>query len=126
MSRTVTATWLSAGEAIGSTVALHDATAPPRARSHVPQVEPITEDTSPVRDQLVGQPQGGTQPLETALLTLRPVQLHHRPKLRSQEPRRREQVERPRQPSQRPRQKRQGSHSAQMLAYRRVNLQLVE
>src|ERR1700731_1200350 len=92
--RPVTATWLSAGKAMTPTLALDDAPAPPRPKAHVPQVQLIAEEPRPMRYQPIGQPQGGQQPLEPALLATRPVQPHQCAELRGQEPRRREQVER--------------------------------
>lgn len=47
------------GEGHGLTLTLDDAAALSCARSHVPQVELIAEDPRPVRNQAVGQPQGG-------------------------------------------------------------------
>ena len=49
---------------------LDDPLAPSRARPHVRQVELIAQNPGTVRNQPIGEPQGGQEPFEAALLAL--------------------------------------------------------
>src|SRR5512146_2565613 len=108
---TVSATWVRPGK-------LDNATTLSVSLAHVPEIHLVAEHPQPLRDDAVGQPKSGQQPLEPALLACRPGQLHVRAELRRQKACGGKQIQPAADHPKRPRQERHARDTEKVLAHR--------